>query len=166
MCLARKLLWVQQYLHSSHLNRISPLLEGLDSNLEPSNSMSRPPSIIFAITPFDGKCQNLETSFFTFLIFTKVLSVLRIILLPILPPSHTVRSDTKTVIGALVYRGLPSRSTIEAQAISPPSLGSVPPVTTLHYRQPIVSNGRPHLCRKRAYFHYLWLYIQITAKNV
>ena len=27
---------------------------------------------IFAVKPFDGKCQNLKTSFFTFLIFAEV----------------------------------------------------------------------------------------------
>ena len=29
-------------------------------------------STIFAVTSFDGNCQNLETSFFTFLIFGNV----------------------------------------------------------------------------------------------
>ena len=29
-------------------------------------SRSRSPSTIFTMTPFDGKCQNLQTSFFTF----------------------------------------------------------------------------------------------------
>ena len=35
----------------------------------------RSQSTIFVMTPFDGKCQNLQMSFFTFLILAKVRSV-------------------------------------------------------------------------------------------
>ena len=41
------------------------------SNLLPSKNKSRSRSTIFAITPLDGKCQNLQWHFFTFLIFAK-----------------------------------------------------------------------------------------------
>ena len=45
---------------------------GLDPNLWPSNSRSKSLSTIFAMTQFDSKCQNIQTSFFSFLIFAKV----------------------------------------------------------------------------------------------
>ena len=41
--------------------------EGLDSILWPSKSRLKSRSTIFAMTPLDGKCQNLQTSFITFL---------------------------------------------------------------------------------------------------
>ena len=42
------------------------------SNFLPLKNRSRSQSTIFPITPFDGKYQNLQTSFFTFLICAKV----------------------------------------------------------------------------------------------
>ena len=54
-----------QYSHSSHLHGQSPLWEGHDLNLHNSRSRSRSRSTIFAMTPFDSKCQN--HFFFTFL---------------------------------------------------------------------------------------------------
>ena len=50
--------------------------------------MSRPRSTIFAISAFDGKYQNLQTSFFTFFIFTKVR--------PMLTKVTDTRTDTQT----------------------------------------------------------------------
>ena len=53
---------------------------------------------------------------------------------------------------------------IQAWAIPPPSWGSAPRWLQVANR---ISKRRPHLqlYRKGAYFHYLWLYFQITAKR-
>ena len=64
-----------KYLHSSHLYGRSPPWEGLDSK-----TRSRSRSTIFATTtPFDDKCQNIQTSFFTFVIFAMVRPVQTIV---------------------------------------------------------------------------------------
>ena len=51
------------------LENENELLEGLDSNLLLSKSRSRSRSKIFAMTRFDGKCQNLQTTIYILLIF-------------------------------------------------------------------------------------------------
>ena len=68
------------------------------------------------------------------------------------------------VIGALVYRGIPSdlRS-------RPEQSHHLPGALLLRWLQAVyrVSNGRPHLqlYRKGAYIHYLWVYSENTVKQ-
>ena len=70
--LANELLWVQQNSHSSQLHGWSPLWEGVDLNLRPSKSRSRSRSTTFTTMSLVGKRNNLQKTFFRFLIFVKV----------------------------------------------------------------------------------------------
>ena len=82
-----------------------------------------------------------------------------------LPVATTVPIRTNTVIGALVYWGIPSdlRSRPEQFYHLPGAL-----LTWWLQVANRVYNGHPHLqlYRKSTYFHYLWLYFQIKAKKV
>ena len=61
------------YASSNHLRHINV------KQFLPQENRSRSWSTIFAMRPVDGICQNLQTSFFTFLIFVKVRRVRMIV---------------------------------------------------------------------------------------
>ena len=81
------------------------------------------------------------------------------------PVATTVSSGTQHHHWGIGIPGYTFRSSIQARAVSPPSWVSAPRWLHAVCR---VSNGRPHLqlYRKGAYFHYLWLYSENTAKKV